>query len=212
MAVRTKVDAVLASQAQEHSDDPERAGVLECARRFKSSWIELAEALTRVRAAGRFRDWGYPSVEEYAKRELFLKQDTVDKLTGSYVFLKKRAPEVLARDGVSARIPSYQAVDFLARAEERSDLPRDVVEQMRNQVLEQGAGVSAISRQYKDIVFPRSAEDKRKQDAAGLRNVGRRLHELLQETRAVPKRLAGEVAQALERLLEALASDDEKAA
>lgn len=212
MTIRTKVDARLASQAQSHAGDPERASLLECARRFKGSWIELAEALTRVRATAKFHEWGYESLEDYAKKELCLKQDTVDKLTGSFVFLKNRAPEVLTRDGVSQRIPSYQAIDFLAHAEDQTDLPRDVVEQMRHQVLEEGIGLSAVNRQYKDLVYPQTAEEKRKQDAAGLRNVGKRLHELLQHTRVVPKRLAGEVAESVAKLLEALDAIDEKAA
>lgn len=203
---------MLASQAKAHAADPERAGLLECARRFKSSWIELAEALTKVRSTGRFRDWGYESIEEYARKELCIRQDTLDKLTGSFVFLKKRAPEVLARDGVSAPIPSYQAIDFLAHAEERSEIGQDVVEQMRKRVFDEGATVTALNRQYKDVVFPRDPEEKRKQDVAGLRNVGKRLCELLQETQAVPRRLAIEVTESIERLLKSLSEQDEKAA
>ena len=38
---RTKIDAELAAAAEAHGDDPERAELLQRARRFKSSWIEL---------------------------------------------------------------------------------------------------------------------------------------------------------------------------
>ncbi len=186
--------------------------MLECARRFKSSWIELAESLTRVRSTGRFRDWGYESIEDYARKELCIRQDTLDKLTGSFTFLKKRAPEVLTRDGVSAPIPSYQAIDFLAHAEERPEIGSDVVDQMRKRVFDEGATVTALNRQYKDLVFPRDPAEKRKQDVAGLRNVGKRLCELLQESPVVPRRLAVEVAQSVERLLKALSEQDEQAA
>ena len=89
---RTKTDAALADAESAHQNDPERAEVLARARRFKASWIELAESLSDVRRSGRWRDWGYDSFEAYAKGELHIRQETADKLTGSYGFLKRRAP------------------------------------------------------------------------------------------------------------------------
>src|SRR5277367_4624353 len=102
---RTKTDAALAAAAEAHGDDPERVEALERARRFKASWIELAEVLTEVRHNGHWTRWGYASFEAYTKGELHLRTETVEKLTGSYQFLKRRAPEVLARDGVNTPIP-----------------------------------------------------------------------------------------------------------
>jgi len=212
MTVRTKTDQILADQQEAHKGDPERADMIARARRFKSSWIDLAEALVRVRSTARWRDWGYDSLEAYAQKELHLKQETVEKLTGSYGFLKKRAPEVLSRDGLTAPIPTYQAIDFLARAESRPEASRDVVEQIRRKVIDEGAGAAAVARTYKDVVFPLSPAEKRDRDAAGLRNVGKRLHELLEETHAVPRRLATEVAEAVSRLLEALEGKGHEAA
>src|SRR3954463_10406823 len=113
---RTKVEEALADAEREHADDPERVELLARARRFKSSWIELAEALNEVRRGTRWKRWGYGSFEEYARRELHLKQETVDKLTGSYSFLKAKAPEVLSRNAVADKIPSWQSVDFWRRA------------------------------------------------------------------------------------------------
>jgi ABC-type multidrug transport system fused ATPase/permease subunit len=46
----------------EHADDPERVELLGCARAFKASWVELGEALARVRADESFRRWGYDTV------------------------------------------------------------------------------------------------------------------------------------------------------
>ncbi len=46
---RTKTEAALEHAEQAHADDPERAELLRRARRFKTSWIELAEALTACR-------------------------------------------------------------------------------------------------------------------------------------------------------------------
>ena len=59
MVRATKTDAALAAAAEAHADDPERAELLHCARRFKSSWLELGEALTSVRKSGAWKRWGY---------------------------------------------------------------------------------------------------------------------------------------------------------
>jgi hypothetical protein len=208
----TKTDEEMRAAAEEHADDPDRAELLQRARRFKASWIELAEALTDVRRRGQWKNWGYDTFEAYAKGELHLRQETVDKLTGSFLFLQRRAPDVLKRDGVQREIPSYQAVDFLRRAEEREDAPSDAVRAVRERVIEEGAPLSAVSRQFKDVVFPMSDGDKRTRDAAAVKNVATRLRELLGETKVVPRKIAGDAVEAIERVLEALAASEEKAA
>jgi hypothetical protein len=212
MTPPTKIETELADAEREHADDPERAQLIACARRFKSSWIELAGSLTRIRRGGQWKKWGYDTFEHYAKSELHLRQETVDKLTGSYSFLQKRAPGVLDRDGLSSPIPSYQAVDFLRRAEESDGAPRDAVGEIHRLVLDEGAPLAAVARQYKDVVFPMSDDDRRARDASTLRSAAGRLRDLLPETKAVPRKLAGEVASALERLLAALGHDEEEAA
>ena len=208
----TKIDATLAAAEEEFADDPERAELVRRARVFKSSWLELAKALTEVRRSGRWKDWGYGSLEEYAKSELHLRQETVDKLTGSYAFLQRRAPEVLSRDGVRAPIPSYQSIDFLRRAEAQAGAPKDAVQAIHKRVIEEAAPITAVARQFKDVVFPMNDGDKRAHDASGLKNVAKKLRELLGETRAVPKKLASELTSELDRLLDALATKEEKAA
>jgi hypothetical protein len=211
--MRTKVDAELEAAAQEHEDDPERAELIHRARRFKASWIELAEALTDVRRHGQWKRWGYGSFEDYARQELHLKPETVDKLTGSFQFLKSKAPDVLRRDGVAAPIPSYQSIDFLRRAEESEEPPDSgVMEALRKRVIEEGAPAAQVTREFKAQVFPIDEATKKQRDAASLKNVAKRLHDLLNETRAVPRRLALEVAASVGQLLEALEKGDEKAA
>jgi hypothetical protein len=208
---RTKTDDTLADAERAHADDPERAELIGRARRFKASWIELAEALAGVKRSGRWKGWGYDSFESYAKGELRIRQETAEKLTGSYSFLKRRAPGVLARDALRERIPSYQAVDFLRRAEANEDAPKGAVAELRRRVLDDGAAAATISRAYGDVVFPIDDDERRTRDVAGLKNVARRLRDLLSETRAVPRQLAGDVGKALDRLLQAIESDQDAA-
>lgn len=209
---RTKVDQALQAAAEEHSDDPERVELLHRARRFKASWIELAEGLTAARRHGSWKRWGYASFEEYAKSELHLRAETVDKLTGSFQFLKANAPDVLRRDGMNAPIPSYQSVDFLRRAEAEGGGKSDVMEALRKRVLDEAAPAAAVTREFKAEVFPIDEATRKDRDAAALRNVAKRLKEILGDTRAVPRRLASEVGEALEKLIEALTKDEDAAA
>jgi hypothetical protein len=209
---RTKTETLLAEAEQAHADDPERAEVLRRARTFKASWLELGEVLMRVKRSGQWKKWGYESFEAYAQGELFLRPQTVDKLTGSYAFLQRRAPSVLSRDGLREPIPSYQAVDFLRRAEANDDAPREAVAEVRRRVIDEAAPASAVTRAYREVVLPMDEGTRQRRDTAGVRNVAKRLRELMDETRIVPAKLAGEVARVLDRLLEVVGDGDEVAA
>jgi hypothetical protein len=209
---RTKTEESLADAERAHAGDAERAEVLRRARTFKASWVELGEVLSRVKRNGDWKRWGYESFESYAQGELFLRPQTVEKLTGSFAFLQRRAPAVLARDGIREAIPSYQAVDFLRRAEAKGDTPPRALEEMRRKVIEEVVPASAVTRAYREVVFPIDESTRLQRDRSGLRNVAKRLRELLAETQAVPATLADEVTGALDRLLAAVADSDEVAA
>ena len=204
---RTKVDEELEVTELTFADDPERANIVARVRRFKASWIELAEALNDVKRGNRFQSWGYESFEDYARKELRLKPDTVDKLLGSFTFLRKRAPEVLERDGVARSIPSYQAIDFLRRAEESTDAPQEAVAELRKRVIDDGAALPLIQKQFKDVVFPPSADERRDRDKNAIVNTATRLRDLLNDTRAVPRHVAVEVRTALSTMLDVLTVD-----
>jgi hypothetical protein len=210
--IKTKVDAELADAEIQHSNDPERAELIARTRRFKASWLELAEALTHVRKHDTWKNWGYESFEAYALRELKLRQETVDKLTGSYAFLQKRAPNVLKRDGVIDAIPSYQAIDFLRRAEEREDAPEEAVVAIRKKVLEEGMPLPSVSREFKDVVFPIDDDARDKRDKRDLRHAAHKLKDGLASTRAVPKHLATQLTEKLDELIETLTEAKKHAA
>jgi len=200
---RTKIDQSLAQAEAEHAHDPERAEVIARVRRFKAGWYELAASLTELRHNERFKQWGYSSFDDYCKRELHLKNDTVAKLTGSYVFLRNKAPEVLRRDGTDAPIPSYQAVDFWRRAEEESEAPDETVREIRARVLDEGATLPKLSRIYRQVVFPMDAERGEDDRRAQLSRAIDKVIELLALARddgLVPRALAAEVEEPLARL------------
>jgi hypothetical protein len=200
---RTRTDDVLAASEIQHGHDPERAEMIARVRRFKASWFELGESLTEIKRSEAFKKWGHGAFEDYCKKELHLKRETADKLTGSFAFLRTRAPEVLRRDGRDAPIPSYQAVDFLRRAEEESDAPEEMLTEIRRHVLDEGTPLPKISRIYREAVFPLDADEQTEKRLTNLSSTINRLVELLAIARAdriVPEQLCAEVEEPLARL------------
>jgi hypothetical protein len=203
---QTNVDRALAALEEQHADDAERVELLRRTRRFKASWLELAEALAEVKRSKSWERWGYGDFEAYTKSELKLQQSTVDKLTGSYMFLHKRAPEVLKRDPLEAPLPSYQAIDFLRRAEQKAEEDPQAVtdEQMtdiRKRILDDNVPVATVARLYKDTLFPVPEGEKKENDRKAIKSTASKLRDLLADTNAVPKRLANTVGEALDELL-----------
>jgi hypothetical protein len=194
MAQVTKTERIMEAAIAAHAQDPERVLLLERAKRFKRTWIELAEVLVKAREAETFRPWGYGSFEDYYTRELHLRRGTVDKLCASYGFLRAHAPRVLKEDEDVARpIPSWQAVDFLARAESRGAVDDDTLNEMKRAVFEEGASSPSLSRKYKEVAFP-MADDERKVKARGaIVAAARRLADLIGEDGNFPKKLGERV-------------------
>ncbi len=209
---QTKVDAKLADAQEAYAGDSERVEVISRTRRFKASWVELGEALIEVKRRSHWRRWGHACFEDYTRVELHLRPETVAKLVGSYQFLQSRAPEVLARDGVQTPLPSYQAIDYLRRAESEEHAPKDVLEAMRKKVLDEGAGLTSVVRQFKSQVFPVSEEARVKADAASVKNAATRLKHLLGETETVPQTLVDELGEVLDRLIAELSAKQDAAA
>lgn len=211
----TQVDRALAALEEQHANDPERVEVLRRTRRFKSSWLQLGEALSEVKRDKTWERWGHASFEIYAKVELKLRMETVDKLTGSYMFLHKSAPEVLQRDPLEGHLPSYQAIDFLRRAEERNreenTVPDSTMEEVRNKILDEGVPMATVARLYKDSLFPVSPADKKAKDLKELKTMASKLRDILTGTDAISHRLSASIASVLEELLSELA-DNAKAA
>lgn len=203
---QTNVDRALEALEEQHADDPERATMLRLSRRFKTTWIELGEALAHVKRDGSWKKWGYESFEVYAKNELKLRGDTVEKLTGSFLFLHKRAPEVLKRDPVGeTALPSYMAIDYLRRVEEKAEtdasIPKEAVAEVRHKILDEGQPMAKVAKLYKDTLFPTTDHQKKENARKDIKKVAAKLRDLLAESDAIPSRLSSAVGNALDELL-----------
>lgn len=204
MEPATKTEQLLEAAMRQHADDPERVTALDRARKFKRSWIDLAAALVKVRERDGWKRWGFASFDDYCAKELHLKRGTVDKLCASYGFLRTNAPK-LVREDAEGPAPSWQAVHWVARAEEHGAAGEETIEEMKRAVFDEGVPAPQLSRKYREVAFPIDDEEKRVRLRGQIVTAARRLADLIAEPDAkVPRKLAeqvellaGELAQTL---------------
>jgi hypothetical protein len=135
----------IAARIEDLPEGSLRRRVLEGARRFKASWVELARLLAQVRREETWGEWGFSSFERYCARELFLRKATADKLTASYGFLERHEPE-LARAREARGAPAFEVIEVLSRAEAAGRLPPGGYQELREEVLGRGATPASVSR------------------------------------------------------------------
>jgi hypothetical protein len=125
---RRKTRSEVAIEERLGALDPasKRYKVLAAIRDFKASWVEVGEHLTEVREREMFREWGFATFEQYCRRELRIKNETANKLTRSFSFLRDHEPGALEASS-SRELPPLDVVDLLSQARERAKVtPRDL--------------------------------------------------------------------------------------
>ncbi len=201
----TKTDERMAQQLAKVEDgDPKRANMLNLARTFKKSWLDLAEALTEVDKKQLWKGWGFPSLESYTKNELHLKPSTVTKLLASFRYLRGAAPSVLqrVREKNNSPIPSMKVVNFVAKAVDRGAADQSTITEMTKAAFDEGVPAEVLSKRYKKVAFPveKDSEDILQKQ---LIRVAKKLTALLAHPDLpLPHQTATDLETSLARLLE----------
>ena len=181
-----------------------RRKVLESARRFKASWVDLGRMLAQVRREEAWREWGHASFEDYCTKELFLRRATAEKLALSYGFLERHEPEMArARDVRSA--PPFEVIEVLSRAEAAGRLDRATWGELRDGVMDGEAGAAAVNRAIADRFgpAPRALASPPEERVARIAGAARRLAEACEGEKEIPaplRRAARDLADSLDRL------------
>lgn len=226
MAKGTKKIDDLAELLERTGGDAQRLEVVRRTQKFKRSWIELAEALIKVRAGRAYERWGYNDFYAYCTQELTLKKATVDKLTISYSTIERHAPEVLEWDGVAKTIPSVEAIDYFSRAigdgpandgadddapaaKKRSPAPPpEVLGELRSAVFDEGQPVGELRKRFDPVLHPRPKGADRLELLNKASAAARKLAELLPDIDGLPDKRVRRLEEELGALrddLEALA-------
>ena len=191
----------------------DRYVVLDKAKRFKSSWVELGEKLLQVSSKGRFREWGYGSFEEYCVQEIRIKRGTAEKLTMAYRFMEKEEPQLLsARENTREELkplPDYRSVDLLRKAKEEKGFSEEEYGKLRKSVVEEERSHPTVLKQYKEVAALREEVNPQAPVKASL-TAARRLDSALRGLNDPPALYlaqVGEMIAHLEEELEALGLD-----
>ena len=178
-----------------------RTTVLAAARRFKSSWFELARLLVQVRSSSAWQAWGFDSFDVYCNRELHIRRATAEKLLRSYGFLRRhesRDPEDVER------APAFEVVTVLADAEDRGQLSERDYARLREALWDPARPPAELRRELSER-FPRPAPAV--DGPSELRRFAHSARRLARELRVSPR-----VPAAVKRTAEALADELESLA
>ncbi|MBU1998209.1 MAG: hypothetical protein KKE64_01795, partial [Candidatus Omnitrophica bacterium] len=136
-----------------------RYQVLQNAKNFKTSWVELGRSLYTVHRDKLYKEWGYSVFENYASKEIGIKKDTAMKLLRSYYFLEKEEPDYLKEDFVrqaqTASVPNYESVNLLRLAKNKKALDETDYKEFRKQVFEKGKDARELKKDLTAIIRQR---------------------------------------------------------
>jgi hypothetical protein len=122
--------------------DSLRYRILESAKLFKTSWINLGQALYSVWKDKLYKEWGYNSIESYTAREIGIRKQTAMKLLRSYYFLEKEEPGYLKEDytesAEAGSLPTYESVDVLRMAKNKKILDEEDYASLKKAIFEKG--------------------------------------------------------------------------
>lgn len=194
----------ISSRIEELPEGSPRRRVLEAARRFKASWVELARLLAQVRRDEAWRGWGHASFERYCTGELFIRKQTAEKLLASFGFLERHEP-ALAKPRGEPRAPPFEVIEVLSRAEAAGRLSESGWQELREEVLERTPTTALVNKRLTEKFGPpaRAPAPPRTERLARLAAAARRVAESCRSERGVPTALverAASLADWIEKL------------
>src|SRR5688572_16486056 len=150
---KSRAEVEIEAQLQTLDPDSERHQVLSAARDFKVAWVALGNLLTQVRESGTWREWGYSSFEAYCRRELRLRQDTANKLTRSFAFLRDHEPSAMELRP-ERELPPLDVVDLLSRAQERTKVSEEQLAAITEEVFSEEGPLptrSGVVKRFREL-------------------------------------------------------------
>jgi hypothetical protein len=209
----TKKMEAMEYKIKETADNPVRQHVLQTAKEFKSSWIELGRALYSVHRDKLYKEWGFATFEAYTSKEIGVRNQTAMKLLRSYYFLEKEEPGFLKSENGEqtepARIPSYESVNVLRMAKNNKDLDNDDYENLKKGVFSEGKDalevrkdLTSIIRERKELEPEEAREEKRLVVIRRFLSTLKSLKLELETTKMLPASLTKDVSALIKRVEE----------
>lgn len=157
----------------EHLDESSlRYQVLKSAKDFKTSWIQLGQALYTVWKDRLYKDWGYNKFDAYTAKEIGIRKQTAVKLLKSYYFLEKEEPAYLQENyiqsTVAAKVPSFESINVLRLAKNKKMLDEREYNNFKKDIFEKGKDAQEVKKdltvliKQREELEPDEARQKRK--------------------------------------------------
>ncbi|MFH1458352.1 MAG: hypothetical protein ABIG31_04210 [Candidatus Omnitrophota bacterium] len=157
--LKTKSLRAIEQKMQDMDQDSLRYRILESAKNFKASWVELGQALYSVWKDKLYKEWGYVKFETYTAKEIGIRKQTAMKLLKSYYFLEKEEPVYLTKNYSettdAALLPSYEAIDALRLAKNNRELGTQEYRHLRNEIFEKGKDARELKRDLTSLIRER---------------------------------------------------------
>lgn len=157
--IKTKSIRGIEQKMENIPEDSFRYHVLESAKNFKTSWVELGRGLYAVWKDKMFKQWGYGTFDIYVSREIGIRRQTAMKLLKSYYFLEKEEPLYLRQDYVesteAASVPSYESVDVLRLAKNKKELDSHDYDNLKKEVFQNGRDARQVKRDLTALIRQR---------------------------------------------------------
>jgi hypothetical protein len=208
---KTKFLKNIEEKMQDLEEGSLRYRVLESAKNFKTSWIELGQSLYSAHKDKLYKEWGYTTFEVYVAKEIGIRKDTAMKLLRSYYFLEREEPDYLRKEyrdsATAAAVPSYESVELLRNAKSKKVLDEKDYAHIKKDIFEKGRDprdvkkdLTALIRQRQELE-PQEAWEKRKFSAVR-RLIGtlRALKSEIETSKLLPMPLMKETEKLIEKL------------
>jgi hypothetical protein len=188
-----------------------RFQILQNAKSFKTSWIDLGQALYSVWKDKIFKDWGFLTFDAYTAKEIGIRKNTALKLLKTYYFLEKEEPHLVDKDYVktkdAAEVPTYESVDVLRLAKKKQLLDKEDYTRFKRDVLENGRDgrevkkdLTALIRQREELEPEEARKKKREATIKRLLTTLRGLKTEIEMTKVLPSDVLKQTKMLIDRI------------
>ena len=133
-----------------------RYAVLECAKNFKSSWIQLGQHLLSIHRDKEFKFWGYETFEAYCQKEVGIRKPTALKLLRSYRFLEEEEPTYIQKEYLESadakQVPTVESIQTLAKVKKNKEFGIADYKDMKLKIFEEGKGGKEVKDVYRSML------------------------------------------------------------
>ncbi len=153
----------ISSKMESMDKESIRYRILNSAKNFKTSWIDLGQSLYSVWKEKLYKEWGYMTFEAYTAKEIGIKKPTAMKLLKSYYFLEREEPAYLRKEGAdalsAAAAPSYESVNVLRLARDSKKLDGVDYAALKKDVFGMGKDAQDVRKSLTGIMKQREELD-----------------------------------------------------